>query len=134
VSPAGLSSWHVCNIEVDDENGAMMFYKRTSSGYRQAVKGVSMKTLVYGERTLLTEFRLEAGNTLPGHSHEQEQTGYLVSGRIQLTIGDEIHDVGPGDSWSISANVKHGARILEDSIAIEVFSPVRKDYLPGSGV
>jgi hypothetical protein len=26
--------------------------------------------------------------------------------------------------------VEHGAQILEDSIAVEVFSPVREDYLP----
>jgi quercetin dioxygenase-like cupin family protein len=110
-----------------------MFYKRDESGYRQPVSGVWLKTLVYGERTLLTEFKLEAGNTLPQHSHEQEQTGYLVSGRIELTLGDRIYDVGPGDSWCIPANVEHGATILEDSVAIEVFSPARKDYLPEPG-
>ncbi len=107
-----------------------MFCKQDSAGYRQAIKGVWMKTLVYGERTLLTEFKLEAGNTLPRHSHEEEQTGYLVSGEIQLTIGDKTYDVGPGDSWCIPCNVEHGARILTDSVALEVFSPVRKDYLP----
>ena len=109
-----------------------MFYKQDSSGYRQAVQGVHMKTLVYGEKTLFTEFRLEAGYTLPRHTHAQEQTGYLVSGAIQLTIGDQTFDVKPGDSWCIPGNVEHGAEILTDSIAIEVFSPVREDYLPES--
>lgn len=107
-----------------------MFYKKDSSGYKQAVPGVWMKTLVYGEKTLFTEFKLEAGFTLPRHAHEQEQTGYLVSGAIQLTIGEETCDVGPGDSWCIPGNIEHGARIISDSVAIEVFSPVRKDYLP----
>ena len=109
-----------------------MFYKQNSSGYRQAVQGVWMKTLVYGEQTLFTEFKLEAGHTLPRHAHEQEQTGYLVSGAIRLTIGDKTYDVEPGDSWCIPGNVEHGAKILADSVAIEVFSPVRKDYLPES--
>lgn len=107
-----------------------MFYKRDRSGYRQLVKGVRMKTLVYGEKTLFTEFQLKAGHTLPEHAHEQEQTGYLVSGSIRFTIGDQTYDVGPGDSWSIPGNVQHKAEILADSVAIEVFSPVRKDYLP----
>ena len=107
-----------------------MFYKQNRTGYRQAVKGVWMKTLVYGEQTLFTEFKLEAGNILPRHSHEQEQTGYLVSGGIQLTISDKTYEVGPGDSWCIPSNVEHEAKILTDSVAIEVFSPVRKDYLP----
>jgi quercetin dioxygenase-like cupin family protein len=109
-----------------------MFYKQDSSGYKQAVQGVWMKTLVYGEKTLFTEFKLEAGHTLPQHAHEYEQTGYLVSGAIRLTIGDETYDVEPGDSWCIPGNVEHGANILADSVAVEVFSPVRKDYLPES--
>ena len=111
-----------------------MFYKSYNAGYRQAVTGVSMKTLVHGEHTLFTEFHLEAGHTLPRHAHEQEQTGYLVSGTIQLSIGDETFDVEPGDSWCIPGNVEHGAKIIADSVAIEVFSPVRNDYLPeGAG-
>ncbi len=109
-----------------------MFYKQNSLGYRQAVQGVRMKTLVYGEQTLLTEFRLEAGHSLPRHSHVQEQTGYLVSGSIRLTIEDKTYTVGPGDSWCIPGSTEHGAEVLADSVAIEVFSPVRKDYLPES--
>ena len=110
-----------------------MFYKQEGTGYRQAVKGVRLKTLVHGERTLLTEFKLEAGNTVPRHSHEEEQTGYLVSGGIELTVGDRTYDVRPGDSWCIPPNVEHEADIVEDSVAVEVFSPVRKDYLPEQG-
>ncbi len=109
-----------------------MFYKRDTSGYRQAVEGVNLKTLVYGENTLFTEFLLQSGHTLPRHAHEQEQTGYLVSGSIRLAIGDDTFDVSPGDSWCIPGGVEHGAEILADSVAIEVFSPVRKDYLPES--
>ena len=107
-----------------------MFCKRDRSGYRQPITGVALKTLVYGEKTLFTEFHLDAGNTLPMHSHPEEQTGFLVSGSILLTIGAETFSAGPGDSWCIPGNVEHGAEILADSVAIEVFSPVRKDYLP----
>ena len=107
-----------------------MFYKSDASGYRQAVDGVRMKTLVYGENTLFTRFLLSAGHTLPRHTHAQEQTGYLVSGAIRLFIGEEAYDAGPGDSWCIPGGVEHGAEILTDAVAIEVFSPVRKEYLP----
>jgi quercetin dioxygenase-like cupin family protein len=100
------------------------------AGYIDAMDGIRRKTLVYGDNMLLTEFKLEGGKTLPVHAHPQEQTGYLVSGRIVLTIDGRPHEMRPGDSWSIPGNVEHGARILEDSVAIEVFSPVRKDYLP----
>lgn len=63
------------------------------------------------------------------HKHLQEQTDYLVSGNIILMINGESYDMKPGDSWSIPRNAEHGAEIKEDSVAIEVFSPVRRDYI-----
>lgn len=108
-----------------------MFYKREPIGFKQVFERIKIKTLVYGEKTLLTEFRLKSGSQLPKHSHPHEQTGYLISGRIRLTMGDKIFEAEPGDSWCIPHNVEHCAEILKDSIAIEVFSPVREDYLPG---
>jgi quercetin dioxygenase-like cupin family protein len=108
-----------------------MFAKRSSDGYKQAIAGIRMKTLVYGDKTLFTEFLLDRGSVLPIHAHPHEQTGYLLSGRIMLSINERMFEAQAGDSWCIPGNVEHGARILEDSVAIEVFSPVREDYLPG---
>ena len=107
-----------------------MFSKRNSSGYKQAIAGIRMKTLVFGDKTLFTEFLLDKGSVLPKHAHPHEQTGYLLSGRIMLSIKGRTFEAQPGDSWCIPGNVEHGAEILEDSVAIEVFSPVREDYLP----
>lgn len=92
--------------------------------------GIGLKTLVFGEKTLVAEFRMAAHSVLPQHAHIHEQTGYLVKGRIRLTIGAQTFDVGPGDSWCIPGNTPHSAETLEKSVAIEVFSPVREDYLP----
>ena len=108
-----------------------MFENRSDKGYCPALDGIERKTLVHGEKTLMTEFRLRKGSVLPRHSHPHEQTGYLVSGRIRLFIGTQQYKARVGDSWCISGGVEHGADILEDSVAIEVFSPVRDDYLPG---
>jgi quercetin dioxygenase-like cupin family protein len=107
-----------------------MFTKHDTAGYKDALPGIRQKTLVYGEKTLMTEFLLKANHILPEHSHPFEQTGYLVSGHILLKIGDATFDTLAGDSWSIPVNINHGARVLEDSVAVEIFSPVRQDYLP----
>ena len=106
-----------------------MFLSRDEEGYVDVLAGIRRKTLCHGAATLMSEFRLRAGSPLPMHEHLQEQTGYLVSGRLRLTIGGETHDAAPGDSWSIPGGVRHGAEVLEDAVAIEVFSPVRDDYL-----
>lgn len=107
-----------------------MFLSADDADFVDALPGIRRRTLSYGALTLMTEFRLQAGSPLPVHDHPQEQTGYLVSGRLRLTIGAETREVGPGDSWSVPGGVPHGAEVLEDAVAIEVFSPVREDYLP----
>lgn len=107
-----------------------MFEKNSTNGYRNTLAGIEQKTLVHGANTLMVEFRLQKGAVLPLHSHPHEQCGYLVSGRMKLTMGADSHEVVPGDSWCIPGGVSHTAEIIEHSVAVEVFSPVREDYLP----
>lgn len=107
-----------------------MFNKANNESYLENLAGIAQKTLVYGEKTLMTEFKLKKASLLPRHSHPHEQTGYLVSGHIILSIGDEKYDVQAGDSWCIPSGVEHSAEPLQDSVAVEVFAPVRLDYLP----
>lgn len=103
--------------------------KSSKEDYTEVLGGIKRKTLVYGDNTLLTEFILENGKILPMHSHPEEQTGYLVSGHIILIIDGKRHEMKPGDSWAIPRNIEHGAEAIEDSVAIEIFSPVREDYI-----
>jgi len=107
-----------------------MFYKKNDGGYRQVIEGIRLKTLVHGEKTLLCEFRIKKGKMLPSHSHPHEQTGYLVSGHMKFIIRDNVFDVEPGDSWCIPGDVEHAAEAFEDSMGVEIFSPVREEYLP----
>jgi quercetin dioxygenase-like cupin family protein len=123
----------ICDLNNSNKENAM-FCKRSDNEYKEALEGIKLKTLAYGIKTLLAEFRLEKGSQLPRHAHPHEQTGYLVSGRIRLSIGEASFDVEPGDSWCIPGNVAHQAEILENSVAVEVFSPVREDYLPDKPV
>lgn len=104
-------------------------YSSSPDGYIEVVEGIYRKTLVWGSNALLTEFKLTGGRDLPLHQHDEEQVGYLLSGHIILIIDNDQFDIHPGDSWAIPGGVNHSAKILQDSVAIEVFSPVRIDYL-----
>ena len=90
--------------------------------------GVERRTLVWGERMLLVEFRVARGAGVPPHSHPHEQVGYVASGRMEFTIGDQVRVLGPGDAYLMPGDVVHSTRALEDSVVIDVFSPVREDY------
>lgn len=48
---------------------------------------------------------------------------------MQFEIAGEIHEAEAGDSWNIAGHVEHGVRVWDDCLVIEVFSPVREDYL-----
>lgn len=106
-----------------------MFAKDDARPLELVVSGVQRKTLAVGESTLMSKFVLEAGSELPLHQHPHEQIGFLVSGKIILTIGGESCSLEPGDSWAVPGGVEHKAVVLEHTEVIEVFYPVRQDYL-----
>jgi len=106
------------------------FRKKGSGASRQLVEGVHLTTLVYGEKTLMGEFRISKGAVIPPHAHPHEQTGVMISGRLRFNVEGNITEAEPGDSWCFPGNVEHSAEALEDSVVVEVFSPVREDYLP----
>ncbi len=105
-----------------------MFGTKSNEGYHEVLKGIKLKTLVHGKETLMTEFVMDKGSELVQHAHVYEQTGYLVRGKIKLSIGESVRIVVPGESWCIPSDVQHRADILEDSVAVEVFSPLRVEY------
>ncbi len=107
-----------------------MFAQDSEERGVELMEGIAIKTLAYGEKTLTATFRLKAGSVLPLHRHPHEQTGYLLSGRMKFTVDGSEQIVGPGGCWTIKGGIEHGAQVMEDAHVIEVFSPVRSDYLP----
>ena len=80
---------------------------------------------ITGESCQLIWAKFEPGGTYDLHSHPHEQMSVVVSGRMRVTVGDEIHDIGPGDMWYVPANVDHGGEILgnEPVVFIDVYAP-----------
>lgn len=107
-----------------------MIEKASETGFNQLLDGVWLKSLTHGSLTHLTEVRFIKGAKVPKHQHPHEQTGYLISGSLRFFGADKDTVVAPGDCWTFAAGVPHGAEALKDSVVIEVFSPIREDYLP----
>ncbi|HAE41234.1 MAG TPA: cupin domain-containing protein [Candidatus Riflebacteria bacterium] len=66
-----------------------------------------------------------AGTVSPAHEHPEEQFGYLLKGSFEVTIGDEKAVLKAGDSYFIPGGVSHQFKLLEDCLAIDIFSPRR---------
>lgn len=107
-----------------------MFCKNNTVEPRELLEGVQLQTLVHGEKTLMGRFTLAKGAKIPVHKHPHEQTGLMISGKLLLTIDSKELEVEAGDSWCIPGGSEHSVIAHEDSVVVEVFSPVRVDYLP----
>jgi quercetin dioxygenase-like cupin family protein len=85
---------------------------------------------VHGDLMTLTLIELDPGSAVPEHSHENEQMGILLQGSLTFSIGDESKEFGPGGTWTIRAHVPHSVIAgAEGAVLVEVFSPVRDDWL-----
>jgi len=84
---------------------------------------------VTGDRVTIAQFELKKDGIIPRHSHENEQLTMVMSGALRFTFADREVVVGPGDIIQMPAWLEHGVDVLEDSVVIDVFSPVRQDWL-----
>jgi quercetin dioxygenase-like cupin family protein len=54
--------------------------------------------------------------------------GYVASGKVRITVGDESFVLGPGDSYYAPSGVQHGAQVLQKAVVVDTFNPPREDY------
>jgi unsaturated pyranuronate lyase len=107
----------------------MAFSPNNESTPVEMLPGVVRRTLSRGEKMLLCEITLVKGSVVPAHEHPHEQIGYVVRGRLRFRIADDEREVSAGDGYAIPSDVSHEVTALEESIAIDIFSPVREEYL-----
>jgi quercetin dioxygenase-like cupin family protein len=87
------------------------------------------RQVITGERVMVAHIRLEKGCVVPQHAHEAEQLSFTFSGSLKFVINGETIVVGPGQLLVIPSWVKHEAVALEDTYEMDVFSPIRVDWL-----
>jgi quercetin dioxygenase-like cupin family protein len=105
-----------------------MFYRYEESLPIEMIPGLVRRTVADGGSMMICEFTLEKGVEIPVHAHPQEQIGYVVSGKLRITVNEESEDLGPGDCYYAPSGVQHGAVVLERAVVADTFSPPREDY------
>lgn len=96
--------------------------------------GVSRKFLGYDNQIMMVQVKFHKGAEGAPHQHFHTQTTYVVEGKFEFEIDGVKQEVSAGDGVYIEPNLMHGAVCLEEGILIDVFAPVREDFLDGSGV
>lgn len=93
------------------------------------------RRLVTGHRTMLAHVYLKKGSVVPQHSHDNEQFTYILEGALRFFLGADKSEevvVRAGEVLHIPSNLPHEAVALEDTLDLDVFTPVRQDWLDGT--
>ncbi|MBU2676531.1 MAG: cupin domain-containing protein [Gammaproteobacteria bacterium] len=91
--------------------------------------GMFRQILGHDDSILMARVEFDKGAVGEVHAHTHAQVAYVVSGKFEVFISGKKKILGPGDGFYIQPNVDHGAVCLEPGVLIDVFSPVREDFL-----
>ena len=87
------------------------------------------RKIVAGDREMIVQSYVKRGCLVPMHAHDSEQMTYVLHGALKFLIGGEEITVREGEVLHIPAGVQHQAEALEDTFELDVFSPLRHDWL-----
>ncbi|MGB3774834.1 MAG: cupin domain-containing protein [Leeuwenhoekiella sp.] len=92
-------------------------------------EGLKRKIMGYDDKIMLVKVEFQVGAVGTMHEHHHSQVTYVESGEYELTIGEETKVVKGGDSFYIPPHVMHGAICKKAGVLIDVFSPIREDFM-----
>lgn len=107
-----------------------MYAENKNIAARDLGGGMSRKVLSYSDNLMAVELHFEKGAIGAKHSHPHEQIGYIISGKlVYQEEGCEDKILQTGDSYYARPNVVHGVEALEDTKLLDIFTPMRRDFV-----
>jgi quercetin dioxygenase-like cupin family protein len=91
------------------------------------------RQMIWGERLMVCRLRLRPHTVTAVHSHPHEQITLVERGAVEFTIDGQTRVASAGDVLCFPSHILHGATMLGDEVVlIDIFSPVREEFLPPS--
>lgn len=87
------------------------------------------RKIVSGDREMLVQVYIKRGCLVPMHAHASEQMTYVLQGALKFLVGGEEITVREGEVLHIPSGIEHQAEALEDTFELDLFSPIRQDWL-----
>lgn len=87
------------------------------------------RKMVYGEKAMVAQIFIAKGGVVPEHFHESEQLTYILEGALKFQLEGKEVVVNKGQVLHIPSNVPHSAVALEDTVDLDIFSPIRHDWV-----
>ena len=95
----------------------------------EKVTEMMSRKIITGQREMLAQMYLKKGALVPRHAHESEQLTYVLQGALKVLVAGEEITVREGEVIHIPSWIDHQAEALEDTFELDMFSPIRKDWL-----
>ncbi len=91
--------------------------------------GMTRQIMGYDQDIMMVKALFEKGSIGALHAHPHVQTTYIASGKFEITIGDKKEILSEGDGFFVPSDRIHGVVCLESGVLIDVFNPVREDFI-----
>ena len=91
-------------------------------------EGIARRFLC-GERITVAQFELKRGALVPEHSHDNEQISYILEGALRFVLAGKPVEIRAGEVLVIPPHVAHSAEAIEDCRALDIFAPIRQDWV-----
>lgn len=109
-----------------------MYVENKNVALEQVGEGTVRKVLAYAPNLMTVELKLDKGAVGAKHSHPHEQIGYVISGSVLYQEeGQEDKVLVTGDTYYVAPNVVHGAVALEETMLLDIFTPMREEFVKG---
>ncbi len=106
-----------------------IFFKEAEAKWELAGEGILRQITGYNTQLMMVKVKFEKGAIGYVHDHFHSQSSFVASGKFKITIDGKSEVLEAGDGFFVPPNANHGAECLEPGILIDVFSPVREDFL-----
>jgi unsaturated pyranuronate lyase len=91
------------------------------------------RQMVWGDRLMICRLRFRPGVVTAVHSHPHEQMTIVERGRVRFTIDGQERIASQGDVLHFPSHIEHGATMLDEEVVlVDIFSPIREEFLPPS--
>jgi quercetin dioxygenase-like cupin family protein len=111
------------------EETMKVFIENSEIPWEAVDKGMKRKIMAYDDKLMVVKVEFEKGGVGALHQHYHSQITHVESGSFEVQINGEKKILAAGDAFYIPPNVLHGAVCLEAGVLIDVFSPMREDFV-----
>lgn len=92
---------------------------------------LTTRRVIHSGQMTIARLELKKSAAVPEHAHVNEQICTVERGALELSINGRRQVVRAGESLVIPPNVPHAVVALEDSAAMDIFTPRREDWIAG---